>query len=70
METMQWLMNWFSQNCDGDWEHNNNISINTLDKLARLSVPLGRDNGMQDRKMKPGHCAGLCLFNGRKLYRF
>ena len=31
MESMQWLMNWFNQNCDGDWEHNNSISISTLD---------------------------------------
>lgn len=21
MEIIEWLENWYSQNCDGDWEH-------------------------------------------------
>ncbi len=28
---LQWIQNWFSENCDGDWEHNENFTIRTLD---------------------------------------
>ena len=32
MNTLQWLMNWYESNCDGDWEHSHtNIIISTLD---------------------------------------
>lgn len=27
----EWLFNWFYNQCDGDWEHGNGISIGTLD---------------------------------------
>jgi hypothetical protein len=26
-----WLLNWFHEQCDGDWEHGNGIRIGTLD---------------------------------------
>ena len=26
-----WLQNWYLSNCDGDWEHNQNVLITTLD---------------------------------------
>jgi hypothetical protein len=29
--SLTWLLNWFSQQCDGDWEHDTGIHIGTLD---------------------------------------
>lgn len=26
-----WLIEWYDSQCDGDWEHENGIQINTLD---------------------------------------
>lgn len=31
MENILFLTKWFEENCDGDWEHNYKISIETLD---------------------------------------
>lgn len=31
MEILDWIQNWFKNNCDGDWEHGEAIQINTLD---------------------------------------
>ena len=31
MENIIWLTKWFKENCDGDWEHTNIISITTID---------------------------------------
>ena len=28
---LEWLMNWYQSHCDGDWEHQNGITIETLD---------------------------------------
>ena len=28
---LQWTQEWYSNNCDGDWEHNQNIIITTID---------------------------------------
>lgn len=28
---LTWLEGWFAQNCDGDWEHENRISLSTSD---------------------------------------
>lgn len=28
---IHWLENWYSEQCDGDWEHDYGISIQTLD---------------------------------------
>ena len=30
-DNLLWLMNWYAQQCDGDWEHENGIKIGTLD---------------------------------------
>lgn len=27
MEILKWIENWFSSNCDGEWEHENQIII-------------------------------------------
>ncbi|MBE9467091.1 MAG: immunity 53 family protein [Bacteroidetes bacterium] len=30
MEILDWIQNWFTDNCDGDWEHGYGIQIATL----------------------------------------
>lgn len=31
MDLLQWLQNWYKGNCDGDWEHQYEIKIFSLD---------------------------------------
>ncbi|MDR6197224.1 hypothetical protein QE357_004336 [Siphonobacter sp. BAB-5404] len=31
---LQWLQEWYQSQCNGDWEHQYGISINTLDNLG------------------------------------
>lgn len=31
MEILEWIQNWFKDNCDGNWEHGDGIQITTLD---------------------------------------
>lgn len=31
IEIFDWLAKWFESECDGDWEHENQIKIQTLD---------------------------------------
>lgn len=30
-DNLQWLLNWYFEHCDGDWEHGNGIKIGTID---------------------------------------
>ena len=30
-DAFEWLLDWFSYQCNGDWEHGNGIYINTID---------------------------------------
>jgi len=30
-DPLSWIQNWFYNNCNGDWEHNQNIIIENLD---------------------------------------
>jgi hypothetical protein len=32
MEILDWIQNWFIDNCDGEWEHGEGIQIVTIDK--------------------------------------
>lgn len=32
MEILDWIQNWFKNNCDGEWERGEGIQINTLGK--------------------------------------
>ena len=32
MEILEWIQDWFTSNCDGDWEHGYGIIITTLGK--------------------------------------
>ena len=41
LELIFWLQNWYSQYCDGDWEHNENINIHTIDNPGwRITINL------------------------------
>lgn len=31
MNTFEWLQNWYKSQCNGDWEHQFGVQINTLD---------------------------------------
>jgi len=31
MSPLEWLMAWYAHHCDGDWEHQYGVSIETLD---------------------------------------
>lgn len=31
MEILDWIQQWFKNNCNGDWEHGSGIQITTLD---------------------------------------
>ncbi|UNK19705.1 immunity 53 family protein [Paenibacillus sp. N3/727] len=31
MDTLQWVQNWYYQNCNGDWEHTYGVKIDTVD---------------------------------------
>lgn len=30
MNTLEWIQDWYQQQCDGDWEHENGIVIETV----------------------------------------
>ena len=31
MNILKWIMDWYNSNCDGDWEHEYGVRIDTLD---------------------------------------
>jgi hypothetical protein len=31
VDSLAWLQNWYTRQCDGDWEHTSGIKIETLD---------------------------------------
>ncbi|MFD5854011.1 Imm53 family immunity protein [Cytobacillus pseudoceanisediminis] len=47
---MKWIQQWYVAHCDGDWEHEYGIAIETLDNPGR-SVKISVDN--TDLKDKP-----------------
>lgn len=41
LELLSELQNWYCQYCDGDWEHNENINIHTIDNPGwRVTIDL------------------------------
>lgn len=41
MTNLEWLENWFSEVCDGSWEHDNGIIIETIDNPGwRVEISL------------------------------
>ena len=55
MDQLSRLRNWYSAQCDGDWEHSYGIKIDTLDNPGWvLSVDL-TDTNLQDKPFSPIH---------------
>lgn len=41
MEILKWIQEWYSSNCDGDWEHEYGVKIDTIDNpgwLVRIDL--------------------------------
>lgn len=60
MSILNWLMDWYESNCDGDWEHLFGISIKTLDNLGwgveiDLSDTLLEDKRFDELKINKGN---------------
>lgn len=44
-EDFRWLMKWYSDQCDGDWEHCYGIRIETIDNPGwSIKIPLSETN--------------------------
>lgn len=42
MKELEWIENWYSSHCNGDWEHQHGIKISTLDNPGwSLEIDLG-----------------------------
>lgn len=62
MDILDWIQNWFKDNCNGEWEHHGGIQITTLDNpgwdveidisntsIANLTIEwILNENGAQD----------------------
>jgi len=46
---LEWLIEWFSLNCDGDWEHENGIKITTVSNPGWFIAIDLRDTPMKIR---------------------
>ncbi len=59
-DDLHWLMQWYLDQCDGDWEHSFGIDIGTLDNPGwRLKIDL-RNTALEDRpftKVERGEAA-------------
>jgi len=49
MELLSWIQDWFCSNCNGDWEHNQNFTIETLDNPG-WSVFINLEETIMERK--------------------
>lgn len=50
MDIIEWLENWYSQNCNGDWEHVYGVKIENIDNPGWL-VKIGlRDTALENKK--------------------
>jgi hypothetical protein len=44
MDTLTWLQQWYRSRCDGEWEHQNGVRIETLDNPGwSVVADVGRD---------------------------
>jgi len=44
-DILLWIQNWYYQYCNGDWEHNENINIRTIDNPGwRVTIDLEGTN--------------------------
>lgn len=49
---LTWLINWFDRQCDGDWEHQFGITIETLDNPGWSIKCSIQETELQDKKFK------------------
>jgi len=52
MEMLKWISDWFSSHCDRDWEHENQIKIETVSNPGwYITIDL-RDTPLEDLVLK------------------
>ena len=51
MQTIEWIINWFSSHCDGDWEHENQIQIYTTSNPGWTVIINLRDTQLEHLSM-------------------
>ncbi|MEC0231774.1 immunity 53 family protein [Paenibacillus alba] len=49
MNVLKWLENWYTDNCDGDWEHGYGVKITTLDNPGWAIDIRVEDTELEDR---------------------
>ena len=55
MEIIEWLENWYSQNCDGDWEHFYGVKIENMDNPGwSVKIEL-RDTKLENKEFNKMH---------------
>ncbi len=53
--TINWIQHWYAVHCDGDWEHQYGISIETLDNPGWAVVIELNGTDLSSRSMDPLH---------------
>lgn len=69
---MNWLCNWYKSNCNGDWEHNYGVIIETIDNpgwsvtidIENLSIEI-KDKPWQFFETKPDDWYGYKIGQGK-----
>jgi hypothetical protein len=51
-DNLIWLLNWYHNQCDGDWEHENGIKIGTTDNPGWFLKISLRDTELSKKKMQ------------------
>lgn len=53
MDNLTWLTEWYAAQCDGDWEHQNGVRLDTLDNPGwALTINL-EGTPLEDRPYSP-----------------
>ena len=45
-----WLLNWYQNHCDGDWEHRNGVDIDTMDNPGWSVIINLQDTELENKK--------------------
>jgi len=55
-DNLLWLINWYSRQCDGDWEHSFGLEINNLDNPGwRITISI------QETELKDKEFQEICI---------
>ncbi len=52
MDVLSWFQEWYSQQCDGDWEHDDRITIQSLDNPGWMVVINLLDMELEDKEFE------------------